>query len=132
MATKIEITESGAKAFLNGKQIGSVLIETVIDNDNDRILSLIESADVEETYQHKGVYTDMLREIAKTFEENQFFCSIGRSYEAACFWSKITGLSLDQTEAGIEKDQQERALIINADLELISNEYSPDLFELFW
>jgi hypothetical protein len=130
---KIEITSGIAKVTENGVQIASMSISTVKDEANKRTLSLIENVEVNEDHQHKGIYTEMLTAFAKAnFAGNQFYCSIGRSFEAASFWAKKLQLTLSDVEAYEEKDQQERALIINSDLTLNENTYSPDLFDLFW
>lgn len=129
---KLIASKGFMRAEINGQYVGSVNFLTEEDEENERTLVLIESADVEEQFQHKGIYTAMLKEYGKSFDEQTYFCSIGRSFDAANFWAKKLGMTIEETEGEIEKDEQERAFIITEDLELASNEYSPDLFDLFW
>ena len=132
MKTTIEIKEQVAKAYNeNSEQIGTVTFE--VAEQDGRKLHLIQSADVDAEYQRKGLYAAMLKAYAEIqFNGYDCFISIGRSDDAAMFWMKKAGLSEEIAELGIEKDQQERALFFNENLELVSNEYSPDYFDLFW
>lgn len=128
-----KITEGAVTVFVNDIQVATMCINTVEDADNNRFLSLIENVDVEVEYQHKGIYSKMLAMFAEAnFSENQFYCSIGRSEEAAKFWAKKLGISERRTEVGIEKEDQDNALIINSDLSLNQIEEVRSLTQLFW
>ena len=128
-----KISEGAVTVFVEETQIATMSINTVEDTENNRFLSLIENVDVETEYQHKGIYSEMLKLYAEAnFAENQYFCSIGRSEEACNFWAKKLDVSERRVELGIEKDEQDNALIINADLSLNNIEEVRSLINLFW
>lgn len=113
--------------------ITNIIFNKVYDEDNERTLYLIESAGTQENYQRQGYYKAALQYFAESnFDSESFFCSIGRSYSAAMFWSKHLGLSAEETEAEVEKEEQGRALIIDAELDLVSNEPNDELLKLFF
>lgn len=126
-----KIREGAVTVFVNDVQVATMCINTV--EDKNRLLSLIENVDVDFEYQHKGIYSEMLKLYSEAyFAENQYFCSIGRSEEAAKFWAKKLDISETRTEVGTEKDEQDNALIINSDLSLYKIEDARNLMNLFW
>ena len=117
---KIEIDDDSVNAYVNGEEAGHIRLSRAIeehqyDEDLNKEYILIERADVEDKFQRKGIYTKMIDHLIENLKDGQYLISMGRSNDAALFWSKRLGIDEEDAGVGQEKDQQEYAIAIDSD-----------------
>ena len=100
------------KAMVSEVVAGTISLSNCTEDGFEHIV-LIQSADVDESYKRKGVYTTLINKAIENLKEGEKLLSMGRSNDATMFWSDRLNIDASKLELGIEKDQQEVGILID-------------------